>query len=117
MTSLGMDEGPNPEAISKAAELGIKERDLASKQFMNQSKLMNDNIKHSKEMDFKKKELESKQQIEAAKLKQIEVQNKSQELLSNKKHKADLELANKKMQLEKFKAKAAARKASQTKKK
>ena len=110
MTSLGMDEGPNPEAISKAAELGIKERDLASKQFMNQSKLMNDNIKHSKEMDFKKKELESKQQIEAAKLKQIEVQNKSQELLSNKKHKADLELANKKMQLEKFKAGQAAKK-------
>lgn len=103
---------PDPSEIAANA---LKQQELSSKSFLEQSKLMNDKAKHESLLAQKDKELKSKQMLEEKKLKAIEIQNKNQIELANKKAKLDKEMMEKKMQLEKMKI--AASKAKQNKSK
>ena len=71
---------PDPIEIGK---LSLQERDIASKAFMEQSKLENDRTKHQKDIDIKDKELKMKEGIENKKIEAIKVQNESQERINN----------------------------------
>lgn len=100
--NLDQDNDGIPDPI-ELASLSLQERDLASKAFMEQSKLDNDKKKHNDEITLKEKELQAKKEIEDKKIEAIKVQNANQIELANKKHKADKELADKKIQLERMK--------------
>ena len=101
---LDQDNDGVPDPVELAA-LSMKERDLASKSFSEQQKLVNDKDKHSKEMSLKEKEMKAKETLENKKIEAIRVQNQSQEKMQDKKIKADKEIA--KMKLAEAKAKAA----------
>ena len=101
---LDQDNDGVPDPVELAA-LSMKERDLASKSFSEQQKLVNDKDKHSKEMSLKEKEMKAKETLENKKIEAIKVQNQSQEKMQDKKIKADKEIA--KMKLAEAKAKAA----------
>jgi hypothetical protein len=94
-----------PDPMEIAAQ-SLKERDIASKSFMEQSRLMNDKEKTNRQMNLKEKEIQSKQEIENKKLQMIREQNNNQIELANKKAKLDKEMMDKKMQLEKLKLQA-----------
>ena len=94
-----------PDPMEIAAQ-SLKERDIASKSFMEQSRLMNDKEKANRQMNLKEKEIQSKQEIENKKLQMIREQNNNQIELANKKAKLDKEMMDKKMQLEKLKLQA-----------
>jgi hypothetical protein len=97
------DNNGVPDVIEQA-NLSLKERDLASKSFMEQQKLSHEKDKHSKEIQLKEKEMKQKADIENKKIEAIRVQNQSQEKMQSKKIEADKELANKKLAIEKIKA-------------
>jgi len=105
---------PDPVELGK---LSLQERDLASKQFMEQQKINSDRDKHSRELSFKDKELKAKQELENKKLEAVKVQNANQIQLADKKAKLDKEMMDKKMEIERMKAKAAIAKAKQKPKK
>lgn len=104
---------PDPSEIAANA---LKQQELSSKSFLEQSKLMNDKAKHESLLAQKDKELKSKQMLEEKKLKAIEIQNKNQIELANKKAKLDKEMMEKKMQLEKMKIAASKAKQNKSKK-
>lgn len=99
-----LDQNNNgiPDPI-ELANFSLQERELASKSFMEQSKIEHDKKKHTDEISLKEKELQAKKDIEDKKIQAIKIQNTNQIELANKKHKADKELANKKLQLERMK--------------
>lgn len=112
---------PDPVEI---ARLSLDERDLASKNFLEQTKLRQEKDKHDKEMSKKDKEISVKKEIEDKKIQAIKEQNKSQEKMQKEDHKLKREeLSNKikveniKLQIAKSKAAEAKKKAKQTKKK
>lgn len=99
---LDQDGDGIPDPI-ELANLSLQERDLASKSFMEQSKLDNDRVKHQKDLDIKDKELKMKQDIENKKIEAIRVQNQSQEKMQAKDHELKkLEMKNK-LEIEKKK--------------
>lgn len=98
------DGVPDPIEIGK---LSLQERDMASKAFLEQSKLGHDKAKHDKEISLKEKELKAKESIEDKKIQAIKVQNQNQLELANKKAKLDEKMADKKIMLEKMKIRAA----------
>lgn len=112
MTAFALDKAP-VEDISNTADLALKQQELNSKQFIENSKLNHEKQKHQKEIDLKEKELKIKQTIEEKKLKAQDKENANQIDLANKKHKADKDIMNKKMEIEKMKAKAAIIKSKQ----
>jgi hypothetical protein len=81
--NLDQDGDGTPDPI-EIANLSLQERDLASKAFMEQSKLDNDREKHNKEISIKEKELKMKQDIENKKIEAIKVQNQSQEKMQER---------------------------------
>lgn len=103
------DLDANDNGIPDPLEVGaqaLEQQALNSKHFIEQSKLEHDKTKHDKEMTHKAKELQVKQDIENKKIKAIEIQNKNQIELANKKAKLDKEMMDKKMAIEKMKIKA-----------
>lgn len=100
-----VNENLIPDA-SEIANLALKERDISSKAFMEQSKLIHDKQKHDKELSIKEKEIKLKSDIEDKKIQAIKIQNENQIQLANKKATLDKELMNKKMEIEKLKIKA-----------
>lgn len=104
------DDGiPDPVELGK---LSLQERDLASKAFMEQSKLSHDKEKHDKELSIKDKELKMKQDLENKKIKAIEVQNKSQEKIAREANALKKEEMKNKLAVEKLKIQAARAKAA-----
>jgi len=104
---------PDPLEIGR---LALDREDVASKAFMERSKLDHDKMKHQKVIDLKDKELKMKQEIENKKIEAIRVQNVSQEKISkDESARADKEL-NAKIQIEKLKLAAAKAKANKSKK-
>ena len=100
----------NNNGIPDPAELAanaLKEQELGSKSFLEQSKLAHDNKKHEAQIALKEKEMKLKNELENKKLEAIKVQNKNQIELANKKHAADKLTMDKKMQIEKMKIAAA----------
>ncbi len=123
INALTSKEGPSdmdgdgiPDPI-EVARVSLEQRDLESNLFLEDRKLKQDREKHDKEMTQKDKELKIKKEVEDKKIQAIKEQNKSQEKLALLKAKSDIELANKKLQIEKIKANAAKAKAKSPKKK
>lgn len=104
---------PDPSEIAANA---LKQQELSSKQFLEQSKLGHDKRKHDEILAQKDKELKMKQELENKKLKAIEVQNKSQELMQKREHALKEKEMKNKLEVEKMKIAAARAKASKTKK-
>lgn len=105
------DDGiPDPVELGK---LSLEERNIASKQFIEQQKIANDKDKHAKVIQMEQKKLETTREIENKKLEAIKIQNQNQIELADKKAKLDKEMMDKKMEIEKMKAKAAIAKAKQ----
>jgi len=102
--------------VMEVSRLALDEKDLASKSFMEQSKLIHDKEKNDKQISLKEKEIKAKQDIEEKKLKMMKLQNENQIQLANKKAKLDKDMMDKKMKLEKMKTKAAISKSKQKKK-
>ena len=100
-----VNENLIPDA-SEVANLALKERDISSKAFMEQSKLIHDKQKHDKELSIKEKEIKLKSDIEDKKIEAIKIQNQNQIELANKKASLDRDLMNKKMEIEKLKIKS-----------
>ncbi len=97
------DNNGIPDVIEQAS-LALKERDITSKSFLEQSKLEHEKNKHAKEMEIKDKEIKAKQDIENKKIEAIKTQNSSQEKMQSRKIAADKEIADKKLAVEKIKA-------------
>jgi len=96
-----MDGIPDPVEIANQA---LEERKQTFAEYTESTKLAQDREMKEKEMALKEKELNSKTKVEQLKIKQTEVQNKNQIELANKKAKLDKEMAEKKIQIEKIKA-------------
>ena len=117
ISAYGFEKAPT-EVIDNSAELALKQQELAQKKYDSDSKLLHEQQKHDKELLHKKQELELKKQelkqkqesdktkkeIENKKLMAQREENSQQNKLSKDKHKADLEIANKKLAIEKIKA-------------
>lgn len=100
--NLDQDADGIPDPI-ELANLSLQERDLASKSFMEQSKIQHDATKHQKDLDLKDKELKMKADIENKKIEAIRVQNISQEKMQAKDHELKkMEMKNK-LEIEKKK--------------
>jgi hypothetical protein len=104
---------PDPSEIAANA---LKQQELGSKMFLEQSKIGNDKAKHDALLAQKDKELKSKQMLEEKKLKAIEIQNKNQIELANKKAALDKQMMDKKMEIERMKLAAAKAKSNKSKK-
>lgn len=100
---------PDPVELGK---LSLQERDLASKAFMEQSKLTHDRDKHNKELSIKDKELKMKQDLENKKIEAIRVQNQSQEKIAKEANALKKEEMKNKLAVEKLKIQAARAKAA-----
>ncbi len=103
--------------VMEVAKLSLEERDIASKAFLEQSKLAHDKDKHDKELAIKDKELKMKSDIENKKIEAIRVQNSSQEKMQQKDHELKKEEMKNKLEVEKLKIAAAKAKARVTPKK
>lgn len=111
ISALGFAENSDANAngvpdIMEVAQQSLKEREAASKAFLEQAKMVHDTNKHKNELALKEKEIKSKENIENKKLEMIKVQNKNQIELANKKAKLDKELAEKKLQIERIKTRS-----------
>ena len=104
---------PDPSEIAANA---LKQQELSSKAFLEQTKLGHDKAKHEKELSLKDKELRMKQELENKKIEAIKVQNKNQIELANKKAALDKDMMNKKMEIERMKLAAAKAKQNKPKK-
>ena len=100
------DNNGIPDVMEVAAQ-SLKEREAASKAFLEQAKLTHEKNKHSNELSIKEKEIKSKNDIENKKLEMIKVQNESQEKLAKQKADLDREMMQKKLEIEKIKARKA----------
>ena len=92
---------PDPMEIAGHA---LKTQEINMKHYLESQKMNNDMSVKNKELAIKENESKNKLEIENKKIEQIDAQNKSQELMQDKKIKADEKLANKKIELEKIKA-------------
>lgn len=111
-TELDADGSGIPDAM-EIANQALAQQELSSKSFLEQQKISIDKEKHYKDSELKSKELQAKIDIENKKIKAIEVQNKNQIQLADKKAKLDKEMMDKKMKIEQMKAKAAIAKSKQ----
>lgn len=93
---------PDPMEIAGHA---LKTQEINMKHYLESQKMNNDMSVKNKELAIKENESKNKLEIENKKIEQISMQNKSQELMQDKKIKADEKLANKKLEIEKIKAK------------
>jgi hypothetical protein len=91
---------PDPSEIAANA---IKQQEISSRMFLEQSKIGNDKSKHEAQIALKDKEMKLKNELENKKLEAIKVQNANQIELANKKAKLDREMMDKKIQIEKMK--------------
>lgn len=113
--NLDQDSDGIPDPI-EIANLSLQERDIASKAFMEQSKLEHDKAKHQKELDLKDKELKMKQDIENKKIEAIKIQNQSQEKIAADSNKIKREEMKNKLEIEKKKLAVARAKNNKPKK-
>jgi hypothetical protein len=113
--NLDQDGDGIPDPV-ELAKLSLDERDLASKAYLEQSKLKHDKDKHDKELSLKDKELRMKKEIEDAKIEAIRVQNASQEKMQTKDHELAKKEMDAKLKIEAMKLQAARAKAAQAKK-
>lgn len=100
----------NNNGIPDPAELAanaLKEQELGSRMFLEQTKLAHSKENEAKKLALKDKEMQMKQELENKKIKAIEIQNRNQIELANKKHAADKLAMDKKMEIEKMKIAAA----------
>lgn len=108
----------NANGIPDPAELAanaLKEQEIGSRMFLEQSKLNHSKENENKKLALKDKEMQMKQELENKKLEAIKIQNKNQIELANKKAKLDKEMMDKKMQLEKMKIDASKSKQKKSK--
>lgn len=103
---LDLNDNGIPDSSEIAAN-ALKQQELSSKTFLEQSKLGHDKAKHEAQLALKDKEIKLKNDLENKKLEAIKVQNKNQIELSNKKHAADKLMMDKKMEIERMKIAAA----------
>jgi hypothetical protein len=109
ISALGFSEDADadmsgvPDVIEQS-KLALQQQDLQFKQISESQKMAQDREMKEKELSLKEKELNSKAKVEQLKIKQTEVQNKNQIELANKKAKLDKEMAEKKLQIERIKA-------------
>ncbi len=104
---------PDPSEIAANA---LKQQELSSKTFLEQTKIGHDKAKHDAVLAQKDKEIKLKQELENKKLEQIKVQNKNQIDLANKKAALDKQMMDKKMEIERMKLAAAKAKSNKPKK-
>jgi hypothetical protein len=103
---LDLNDNGIPDSSEIAAN-ALKQQELSSRSFMEQSKLSHDKSKHEAQLTLKDKEIKLRNELENKKLEAIKVQNKNQIELSNKKHAADKLMMDKKIEIEKMKIAAA----------
>ena len=103
---LDLNDNGIPDSSEIAAN-ALKQQELSSRSFMEQSKLSHDKSKHEAQLTLKDKEIKLRNELENKKLEAIKVQNKNQIELSNKKHAADKLMMDKKMEIERMKIAAA----------
>ena len=94
-----------PDVMEVAAQ-SLKEREASSKAFLEHGKLTHEKNRLARELDIKEREMKSKMDIENKKLQQVEIQNKNQIELANKKALLDEKMMQKKLEIEKIKAKS-----------
>jgi hypothetical protein len=99
---LDLNDNGIPDSTEIAAN-ALKQQELSSRSFMEQSKLSHDKSKHEAQLTLKDKEIKLRNELENKKLEAIKVQNKNQIELSNKKHAADKLMMDKKIALERMK--------------
>lgn len=95
---------PDPSEIAANA---LKQQELSSKQFLEQSKIGHDKSKHDAQLAQKDKEIKMKNELENKKIKAIEVQNKSQELMQKRDHQLKEKEMKNKLEVERMKIAAA----------
>ncbi len=117
ISALGFSEDKDADMngipdVMEVATLALKQSEANSKAFLEHGKLTHEKNKHlnelnikQKELDLKEKDIKNKSNIEQQKLEQIRVQNANQEKLAQQKHKADLQMMEKKLEIERIKAK------------
>ena len=103
--NLDADMNGIPDPIEIAAQ-SLKEREVASKSFLEHAKLTHDKNKHQSDINLKQKEINSKIEIENRKLQMVREQNANQEKLAAQKAKLDKEMMQEKIKLERMKIKA-----------
>jgi hypothetical protein len=103
---LDLNDNGIPDSSEIAAN-ALKQQELSSRSFIEQSKLSHDKSKHEAQLTLKDKEIKLRNELENKKLEAIKVQNKNQIELSNKKHAADKLMMDKKIEIEKMKIAAA----------
>ena len=103
---LDLNDNGIPDSSEIAAN-ALKQQELSSRSFIEQSKLGHDKSKHEAQLALKDKEMKLRNELENKKLEAIKVQNKNQIELSNKKHAADKLMMDKKMEIERMKIAAA----------
>ena len=103
---LDLNDNGIPDSSEIAAN-ALKQQELSSRSFIEQSKLSHDKSKHEAQLTLKDKEIKLRNELENKKLEAIKVQNKNQIELSNKKHAADKLMMDKKMEIERMKIAAA----------
>ena len=103
---LDLNDNGIPDSTEIAAN-ALKQQELSSRSFIEQSKLSHDKSKHEAQLTLKDKEIKLRNELENKKLEAIKVQNKNQIELSNKKHAADKLMMDKKMEIERMKIAAA----------
>lgn len=108
-TDMDNDGIPDPVEV---ANLALEERSLASKNFIEQSKINADKEKHSKEISLKERELKMKEDIEKKKIEAIKVQNISQEKIAKQQAELKKKEMENKLKVEKLKLQAAKAKAA-----
>lgn len=95
---------PDPSEIAANA---LKQQEISSRSFMEQTKLGYEKSKNDAQLALKDKEMKLKNELENKKLEAIKVQNRNQIELANKKAKLDKEMMAEKVKIEKMKIAAA----------
>lgn len=103
---LDLNDNGIPDSSEIAAN-ALKQQELSSKMFLEQTKIGHDKSKHDAVLAQKDKEMKLKSELENKKIEAIKIQNRNQIELSNKKHAADKLALDKKMEIEKMKIAAA----------
>lgn len=103
---LDQDSDGIPDPAEIAAQ-GLAQQELAQSSFQHQREMILKQNELQSRINLENKKINTQKQIEQAKLKQIEVQNKNQEKLALMKHKNDKEMMEKKLQIERMKARKA----------
>lgn len=96
-----MDGTPDPAEI---AAQGLAQQDLAQKSFQHEREMILKQTELKSKTNLENKKINTQKEIETAKLRQIEVQNKNQIELANKKAKLDKEMMAEKLKIERIKA-------------